>query len=136
MSRAASPAGTTPAASSASQSAGGGAGRDQHLDPVLAGVAGPADERHSRRVLGFACGRAGSKRQFGGVKARRQLAFDDPGDDLARPRALDGEHRVVGEPVGDLDLEAVGVLAQPGEVALVVGGVGHGQVAVGRRAGR
>ena len=58
-----------------------------------------------------------------------------PGDDPARVRALHRQHRPVGEAVGDLAVELAGVIAEPGEVALVVGGVGDGQVALDRRAG-
>ena len=47
-------------------------------------------------------------------------------------RALDGEHRVVVDPVGHLDLaEILRMLLEPGEVALVVGRVRDGQIAVG-----
>jgi hypothetical protein len=41
-----------------------------------------------------------------------------------------GDHRVVGGAVDHLGVELAGVLEEPGEVALVVGGVGHRQVAL------
>ena len=59
-----------------------------------------------------------------------QLPLRHRADDPPRLRPLDGEHRVVGDPVLDVGVEAVGVLAEPVEVALVVGRVGDGQVVV------
>ena len=46
---------------------------EQHLDPVLARVAGAADQRRRRRRAGV-----------GGVHPRRQLALGERGDDRAR----------------------------------------------------
>ena len=51
-------------------------------------------------------------------------------DDLARLRALDGQHRVGLDPIADLHLEFDGVRLEPLEVALVIRRVGHGQIAV------
>ena len=92
---------------------------DQDLDPVLARVAGPADER---------LGPGDGERR--GPHPGRQLVVGEPGDDRAGIRSLDGEHRVVAEPVAELGVEVARVLAEPLQVALVVGGVGDRQVAV------
>ena len=119
MSRAPSPAGVAPAPSSASQSAGAASGVEQELDAVLARVAGAADER-------LGAGDARASPCASAAAARRR-----PARRRSRaPRALHGEHRVVVDRVGDLGVEAAGVLREPGEVALVVGGVGDRQVAV------
>ena len=50
--------------------------------------------------------------------------------DLARVRSLHGEHRVAVGDVADADVEVAAPAAEPGEVGLVVGGVGDDQVAV------
>ena len=93
--------------------------RAQDLDPVLARVAGAADQAL----------RAGDVDR-GGAKARGELAGRQPLDDAARLGPLHGEHRPVGEPVLDLAVEVGGVLGEPLEVALVVGGVRDGQEAL------
>ena len=74
----------------------GVAGRDEQLDAVLAGVAGAADERGAPATCGSTRGEALGQR----------APSASAGDDLARARALHGEHRVVVEAVGDLDVEA------------------------------
>ncbi len=62
---------------------------------------------------------------------RRQRRVGDRLDDLARQRTLHGDHRPIVDRVGDLDVgKPLGVIHEPGEVALVVGRVGHRQVAV------
>ncbi len=119
MSRAASPAGSAPAAVSDLPDARGTIGRHQQLDAVLARVAGPADER-----LG-----AGD-RERRGAHPRGQLVLGELGDDRARLGPLDGEHRVVVDRVDHLDVELGRVLGEPITVALVVGGVGDSQIAV------
>jgi hypothetical protein len=48
-------------------------------------------------------------------------------EDRAGVGTLEGEHRVAVGDVADLHVEAARVVAQPGEVALVVGGVRDGQ---------
>jgi len=52
---------------------------------------------------------------------------------LARERPLHRDHRVVGGAIDDLDVLAR-VVDEPGEVALVVAGVGDRQIAVGLEA--
>ena len=106
MSRAPRPAGAAPASSSASQRRGRGIPGEQDLHPVLARVAGAADEIAS----------APCELELGGVHPGRQLAVDQPGDDAARLRALHGEHRVVVDPIVDLDVEAARVVAEPGQI--------------------
>ena len=125
MSRAPSPAGCAPACVTASQTAGRGRGGDDQLDAVLAGVARAADEH---AVLAG----DGQRRR---LEAPGQLAVGDPGDDAAGLGALDGEHREVVQAVGQLDVEALGLLAEPGEVALVVARVGDGQEAIAQAIG-
>jgi hypothetical protein len=49
---------------------------------------------------------------------------------LACARALESEHRVVSRHVPNVDVEPGGVLGEPGEVTLVVGGVRNRQVTV------
>ena len=121
MSRAPRPAGVAPGVQQRVPERAGRLRRAHDLDPVLARVARPADER-------LAAGGQGERR---GVHPRRQLALEQRrGHDRPGVRALDREHRPVGERVADLGVEAVGVLAEPGEVPLVVGGVGDGQVAL------
>ena len=92
---------------------------DENLDPVLAGVAGPADE-----------GIAGAEVEVGGVEPGRQLPLRDRADDPPRLRPLDCEHRVVVDPVVNVRVEVVGVAPEPLEVALVVGRVGDGEEVV------
>ena len=109
MSRAARPAGAAPRWQSSSHSAGASLGREQQLDAVLAGVAGAAHQH-----LGA------GKTTRGRCHARRQGRVGDGLHDLARTRALDGEHRVVIHTVVQPGVEIAGVRAKPGEVALVV----------------
>jgi hypothetical protein len=100
------------------------AGVAQHLDAVLARVAGAADER-----------RAPGQRAPRGGEARGQRRIGHRLDDLAGPRALDGEHRVLLVSVRHLGVgELAGVRLEPGEVLVVVGGVGDRHEAVGRDA--
>ena len=93
--------------------------RDQELHAVLAGVARAAGEAvdagdgHVRRA-----------------HARRQLALGDALHGGARLGTLDGQHRPALVRVGDLDVEVARVLAEPGEVLLVVRRVRDGQEAV------
>ena len=94
-------------------------GRRQQLHPVLARVAGSADEALGARDL-----------QDGGVHARGQLARGEGRHHAPRVGPLDREHRVAVDRVADLGVELAGVLGEPREVALVVGGVGDRQVAV------
>ena len=94
-------------------------GVQQQLDPVLAGVAGAADQR-----------RAAADPDVGDAHPRRQLDPEGAGEDGAGVRALDGEHRVAVGDVADDDVEPAAPAAEPGEVGLVVGGVGDDQVAV------
>ena len=96
----------------------GALGRRHDLDAVLAGVAGAADQAVD----------AGD-RDGCGAHPRREVAAGDPLDRGARLGALDGEHRVAVRHVGDLHVEARGVVGQPGVVALVVGRVGDRQEA-------
>jgi hypothetical protein len=96
----------------------------EQLDAVLAGVAGAADER-----------RAAGQRAPRGAEARGQRRIGHRLDDLARPRALDGEHRVPLVGVADLGLgELAGMGLEPGQVLVVVGGVGDRQEPIGRDA--
>ena len=107
-------------ARSASHTAPASSGCEQQLDAVLARVAGAADEHPARRrrcAGGGACA-AGSRPSASAC------------DDLARPRPLHGEHRVVVEAVLDLGVEVLGVALEPRQVLLVVGRVGDGQEAV------
>ena len=106
-----------PASTSASQTCGRVAGRDQQLDPVLARVAGPGDQRAGRP------GHVQPRR----AEAGGQLAVDQPRHQAARLRTLHGDHRVVVQAVVDGDVVAAGLAAHPRQVALVVGGVGDGQ---------
>jgi hypothetical protein len=69
-----------------------------------------------------------------GRHSRRQRGVGDRLHDLPRKRPLHGQHRVVLAAVGDLGVEAAGVLCKPGQVALVVGCVGDRQVALGLQA--
>ncbi len=94
-------------------------GVDQQLDPVLAGVAGAAGER-----------RPAADADDGDPHPRRQLDAERRGDDRARVRALDGEHRVAVGDVADGDVVAAAPAPEPGEVRVVVGRVGDEQVAV------
>ena len=97
----------------------------QQLDAVLARVARPA---HQDRHAGDAA--------LALVHAGRQLAVGHGGDQLARLGPLGGDHGEVGCAVDDVDVEALGVLCHPRQVALVVGGVGDGEeVAVGEAVG-
>ena len=100
----------------------GGVRRDEQLDAVLARVAGAADE-HARLA---------GDRQLLRAEARRQLPVGEPRDERARLRALDREHREVGEPVGHGRVVLARVALEPGEVALVVARVRDGQEAVRR----
>ena len=91
-------------------------GSDEDLDPVLAGVAGAADERAG-------AGDVERRRPHPGREIGRRQA----GDGRACLRSLDGDHREVGSEVDDLDVEWLGELTEAGQVRLVVGGVGDGQ---------
>ncbi len=95
------------------------AGIDEQLDAVLAGVARAADQGLAAEDDPAQRGHAYGQRRVG-----------DRLHDLARDRALYGEHRVGVLTVCDLDVEAVGVRAHPREVRVVVGGVRDRQVAV------
>ena len=70
----------------------------------------------------------------GGLHPRWQRVVGHGLHDLARERTLDGEHRVGVLRVADLDVEALGVGAHPGDVGVVVGGVRDGEEAVGLEA--
>jgi len=94
-------------------------GVEQQLDPVLAGVAGAAGERRPAADL-----------DVRDVEARRQLDPERAADDAAGMRALDGEHRVAIGDVADERVELATLAAEPGEVGLVVGGVGDNEVTV------
>ena len=95
-------------------------GVDQQLDPVLAGVAGPAGER---RAI------ADPDRRH--PHPWRQLDPEGRRHDRAGVRALDGEHRVAVGDVADGDVAMLAAPApEPGEVGVVVGGVGDDQVAI------
>ena len=120
------PQGTTPASSSASQTAVAVARLDQQLDAVLARVAGAAHERRRTR-----------DRRLGVAEAIRDLALLGPRPRISTARRpLQREHRVLGGDVGDLHpVEAVGLPREPVEVAVGVGRVHDGQealLAVGR----
>ena len=120
MSRAARPHGHDAAAQQLLPDGGRVVGREQQLDAVLARVAGAADERlaaehdaprglHARRAAG--CRRS----------ARRALARAGPGRRASRTRRRRPRPRTS---------IVAGVLAHPGEVGLVVGGVRDRQEAV------
>ena len=96
-----------------------GLGRCQHLDAVLAGVARAAHER-----LGAVDVRGSAVMRVG--RSPSAMASDD----LARLRALDGEHRVAVVRVGDVDVERLGLPLEPREVLVVVGGVRDREVAI------
>ncbi len=95
-------------------------GAEQDLDAVLAGVARAADERGNAVDA-----------QLGGLEAAGELGVGQAADVAAGLGALDGEHRVVGVAVDDLDaVGALGLPLDPGEVLAVVGRVGDRQEAV------
>ncbi len=94
-------------------------GVDQQLDPVLAGVAGPADQR-----------RASADPLRRDSHPRRQVETQRGSDDPAGVRPLDGEHRVAVGHIAHRDVEVAAPTAQPGKVGGVVGRVGDDEVAV------
>ena len=81
--------------------------------------------RCRRRAPGGRRSRTAATRIRGGSSTPQRR-----GDDRARVRALHGEHRVAVGDVADGDVEAAAPAPEPGEVGLVVGGVGDEQVAV------
>ena len=106
--------------SSSSQSAAAVSGATRISTPSSPGVAGAADQRV-----------AGPEVHVRGAVARRQLALGHRPDDLARPsvpgRRASRSRRGVSLTSAS---KSAGVLAQPGQVAVVVGGVGDRQVAL------
>ena len=94
-------------------------GIDQQLDPVLAGVAGAADQR-----------RAAADPLRRDPHPRRQLDPEGASDDAAGMRPLHSQHRVAIGNVTDADVEAAAPAPQPGQIGLVVGRVGDDQIAV------
>ncbi len=125
MSRAPSPTGLGPAGHQRVPDGRSGVGPDQQLHAVLARVPGPADERPG----------AGD-RALAAVHPRWQLTVGELADERARSRTLHGEHRELGLPIDHVDVEIVGVTLEPGQVLVVVGGVGDGQeLALGQAVG-
>ena len=120
VSRAPRPAGSAPPLDHGVPDRGRVRGRDEQLDAVLPGVAGAADE-HAGRAR---------DRQLGGVEAGGQLAVGQRTDESAGLRSLDRDHREVLEAVDHGRVGARRVRLEPGQVALVVGGVGDGQIAI------
>ena len=119
VSRAPSPAGFTPLLEQRVPDGAGIAGRDQELHPVLARVAGAADEH-------VGAGHAEPRR----THPLGELAHGEPLHRRAGVWTLNGQHRVVGERVLQVRVEIAGVVAEPGQIALVVRGVGDGEVAL------
>ena len=98
---------------------------DEQLEAVLAGVAGPRDQRVDPGD------RAGQDRVVLQVGER---GVGEPGQDLLRLRSLDGDQRVRVGPVVDGRLvEPLGPLDQLGEHGPSVRGVGHDQISLGRQ---
>ena len=70
------------------------------------------------------------------METGRQRPVRQPAEERPRLGTLDSEHREVRDPVDHVDVERLCVGREPGEVALVVGGVCDGQeVAVGEPVG-
>ena len=111
-----------------------GAGGEQRVPDRPRRARAPAGARPRPRPCSRSRRRAPRRRptrQRRRAHPRRQLAVGELGDDRARLGPLHGEHRVVVDRVGDLGVEARPACSrEPGEVALVVGGVGDRQVAV------
>ena len=58
------------------------------------------------------------------MHARRQRAVGQLADDAARLRALHRQHRPLVDAIDDVCVEVLGVTLEPGEVLVVIGGVG------------
>ena len=122
MSRAPSPIGARPSAGSAGQDlaphALGLVRREVQLVPHLAGVAGAADA-HVREAADLA------EAELVVAELGQLEPLHGALQDRRRAGTLHGDHRRRCRLVVDPHVEARGVLAQPGEVALAVRGVDH-----------
>ena len=125
MSRAPSPSGVAPAATSASQTSPARSGSSSSSTPGSPGVAGPAHQhRHARHGPPAA---VHARRRAGRPPVRRTRS--------TRARALHGQHRELVAAIDDVGVEVRRVALEPLQVTLVVGGVGDGDEARTRPAG-
>ncbi len=94
-------------------------GVDQQLDPVLAGVAGAADQGRATADLGVR-----------DVEAIRQRDPQRRSENRPSVRPLNGKHRVAIGNVTNDHVKSPALPSKPSQIALVIGRVGDDQVAV------